>query len=439
MQNKVAEQILEKVQNQILKKYYMLTPIINQMQLCPVSKECILETDGVHIYYQPKQICHMAQRKEWKELAHQYLHIMLHGILFHYVDYSKYSMLSLANAIFDLEVDIFLKHLEGRQETNFERLEIDQILESQGAKGLYTAALQSKILRRDIYRAAKLVAKDHHVNWQQRQKSKEEEENGNAQSGMMQCETEMSQNQQETCLQFWTSLVDCCMEGVNKEERGVFSGMYGNGSAWNEDIVSKDDSDVLDYTDIIKAALQEMVCETDPERFDRDLYALGMEMYEDVALLEPPEEGEQYSIGTIAIAIDTSGSCGGDIVRTFLTQTEGILQTLSNIKYEEVVIFQADAEICDELHLQSGDSFPDFTQMKMFGFGGTDFCPVFERVEEMNEESPVDLLIYLTDAFGSFPKNASQIKTYFVIPDMNENREMYRNLDIPKWIECISL
>lgn len=438
MQDNMAEKILNKLQNRILKKYYMLTPIVSEMELCPVSQDCIFETDGIHIFYQPKQICRMAKNKEWNELVHRYMHIILHGVLYHYVDYTKYSVQSLANAVFDIEIDWFLQKLENRQEVNFSWRHLEEILEEQGAGGLYAEALRSKELRRDIYRRAKLVSMDCHENWQPRKHPQEQEEEKPAAGGGITSEQGVCQRSKEELSSFWSNLVDCCVEGAaGKNGDGIFQ-LFGSGSAGTERTTSKAQEEALDYEEVLKAVLQERACESDPERFDRDLYALGMEMYEDVALLEPSEEGEQFSVGTIAIAIDTSGSCDGEIVRRFLTQTEGILQTLSNIKYEEIVIFQADEEICNEQHIQAGDVFPDFMQVKLYGFGGTDFRPVFQRVEQMNKVSPVDLLIYLTDAMGVFPEKESPVKTYFVIPHY-QNLQMNVPLQIPEWIECLSI
>ena len=77
-------------------------------------------------------------------------------------------------------------------------------------------------------------------------------------------------------------------------------------------------------------------------------------------------------------------------------------------------------------------------QVKLYGFGGTDFRPVFQRVEQMNKVSPVDLLIYLTDAMGVFPEKESPVKTYFVIPHY-QSLQMNVPLQIPEWIECLSI
>jgi predicted metal-dependent peptidase len=49
--------------------------------------------------------------------------------------------------------------------------------------------------------------------------------------------------------------------------------------------------------------------------------------------------------------------------------------------------------------------FQDFTKkLQMKGGGGTDFRPVFNKVKELKMQP--ELLIYLTDTYGSFPEKA---------------------------------
>ena len=58
--------------------------------------------------------------------------------------------------------------------------------------------------------------------------------------------------------------------------------------------------------------------------------------------------------------------------------------------------------------------------MTLKGFGGTDFRPVFRRVEELRERGEFrDLkgLIYFTDGKGIFPENRPDYDTAFVFLD----------------------
>lgn len=106
-------------------------------------------------------------------------------------------------------------------------------------------------------------------------------------------------------------------------------------------------------------------------------------------------------MGKIAVAVDTSGSIGPDILNDFLAEIEGIAH---ECKPESIILIDCDAQInmCDEF--QCGDTLPrEFT-----GGGGTDFRPVFEKLKEFSD---VEALIYFTDTYGCFPEEAPEYKT----------------------------
>ena len=65
------------------------------------------------------------------------------------------------------------------------------------------------------------------------------------------------------------------------------------------------------------------------------------------------------------------------------------------------------------------------------GFGGTDFRPVFEYVEELRknkEFTNLKGLIYFTDGYGAFPARKPDYDTAFVFID-----DDYNNPDVPAW------
>ena len=68
--------------------------------------------------------------------------------------------------------------------------------------------------------------------------------------------------------------------------------------------------------------------------------------------------------------------------------------------------------------------------MTLKGFGGTDFRPVFEYVDELLAEGKlkkVDGVIYFTDGFGIFPRKPPKYKTAFVFLDKEEP------VKVPSW------
>ncbi len=116
-------------------------------------------------------------------------------------------------------------------------------------------------------------------------------------------------------------------------------------------------------------------------------------------------------MGKIVVAIDTSGSIGSRELAEFLAEIRAIM---FDCRPEKLVIVQCDAEVHEWLEL---DPFDD-VDVQMKGGGGTDFCPVFDRVAQ--EPEPPAALVYLTDMYGSFPEEAP---SYPVIWAANSNRK----------------
>ena len=97
------------------------------------------------------------------------------------------------------------------------------------------------------------------------------------------------------------------------------------------------------------------------------------------------------------LAVDTSGSTHADLPR-FAGELSNLLNTFGN--YELKVI-------CCDAEIQSVELFSDMTpfdgkKFKFKGGGGTAFTPVFEYLKK--EQSPPELLIYLTDGYGDRPE-----------------------------------
>jgi len=100
------------------------------------------------------------------------------------------------------------------------------------------------------------------------------------------------------------------------------------------------------------------------------------------------------------IAIDTSGSTTGDIVKTFVSEVQAILNSFGGY---ELRLIQCDRSIHEDTIYDLQNPFlPD--NFKLKGGGGTDFIPVFKLISQDNQEPEV--LLFLTDGFGSAPKHS---------------------------------
>ena len=120
-------------------------------------------------------------------------------------------------------------------------------------------------------------------------------------------------------------------------------------------------------------------------------------------------------------------------MQLFLQKTYNILQsTESFFSCINAHIIQCDAEIQDGVKITSQKEFDCYLQtMEIRGLGGTDFRPVFRRVDQMLQEKEfVNLkgLIYFTDGYGAFPERMPPYKTAFAFVE-----EGYDIPSVPVW------
>lgn len=67
-----------------------------------------------------------------------------------------------------------------------------------------------------------------------------------------------------------------------------------------------------------------------PDAIDPMLYHYGLALYKDVPLIESPEETEQFRMDTVCVAVDTSGSCSGEVASRFLRETCNIFRDIKS-------------------------------------------------------------------------------------------------------------
>jgi predicted metal-dependent peptidase len=102
-----------------------------------------------------------------------------------------------------------------------------------------------------------------------------------------------------------------------------------------------------------------------------------------------------HIIGSVVIAIDTSGSIGRNCLEQFAAEIAKIGHLVS-----EITAMSCDAQVHEVVQIRKFENFMKKLQFK--GGGGTAFEPIFDKVKEMKMQP--ELLIYLTDAWGSFPQ-----------------------------------
>ena len=135
----------------------------------------------------------------------------------------------------------------------------------------------------------------------------------------------------------------------------------------------------------------------------------------------------------LVIAIDTSGSCKKEIVAKFLGETRSILEEKENFFSQwNVCLIQCDSFVQDVTMIHSPKEWEAYREtITIKGRGGTDFRPVFQKVEELRKQHVfrnLKALIYFTDGDGIYPEQKPDYETAFVFVRQTEKMNL-----VPKW------
>lgn len=173
--------------------------------------------------------------------------------------------------------------------------------------------------------------------------------------------------------------------------------------------------------------------ELDSESFDYVFYCYGMEHYGNMPLIEPLEYKEVNRLEELVIAIDTSSSCSREIVQQFLAETYEILSQRENFfRKMKVYIIQCDSFIQDVAVIHSEEEWKEYSKkITIQGRGGTDFCPVFQYIEEQKKAKEIKnlkALIYFTDGDGLYPQAKPEYETAFVFLKKTDKMDL-----VPGW------
>ena len=216
------------------------------------------------------------------------------------------------------------------------------------------------------------------------------------------------------------------------------SSLPGNLQGLLQEQIVADASDIS-YGDFLRrfAAPQERML-TDPDSIDPRWYHLGLSYYGNIPLLEEAEISEPPVPDDLVIALDTSGSCSGDVCKIFLQETLGILRDISaGAPRFRITLMQCDTEIQSVDILESPQQVEElFDHFTAKGFGGTDFCPVFEKIDAMRTDGSLPRvrgLLYLSDTHGCFPDHPPDYPTVFLIPAVDQ----IGYSQVPEWITCL--
>lgn len=109
----------------------------------------------------------------------------------------------------------------------------------------------------------------------------------------------------------------------------------------------------------------------------------------------------------VVIALDTSGSMAGFMTEA-VTQVEGVMDAVQ----AELTYIQCDMRIAKVLKVKRAS---EIANVKIHGWGGTDFRPVFDLVGTFTKREQPDILIYITDGEGDAPRFSPKYKVIWAL------------------------
>ena len=420
-----AQQLAGKVMKSVQQEIIAYMPYLNRAVLqMPVyfytpnerTSEAAVSfgTDGTNFYGLASIVMQMFEQGE-NQVLRLYLHSIMHCLFTHMFTYDRFE-----TQYWDLAADMAAENvilnlhwkkceLDG---DDIRRRVLNETIEKCGrgnAETIYDYLCTHEKERNTLLRYAFMFRQDRHDLWGDTEKEKNQDP-----SDLEQKWKEIEKN---------TELDAENYEKARGLEPGTISRKFSLPKRKQED-----------YSELLhKFMVYQEEVHTDPDSFDYIYYTYGLQLYEKMPLIEPLEYRVDHQIESFVIAIDTSGSTRGNVVQNFIAKTYDILTTSGIFaKDMHVIILQCDAKVQEETIIHNREELQSYIKdFTIKGYGGTDFRPVFERIEEFRNAGTLPNLrglLYFTDGFGEYPKNMPSYKTAFV---MLENQKEIP--EVPSW------
>lgn len=400
-------------------------------------------TDGRTIFYYEKYI----EKNLNKTLKYDLMHIVLHGLLGHFQQQQEYENKQYRDICMDVQVTYLLEQLGMSCGIKYGRYQWERKKQNNPVFSMsqYYSALKNEEVADELWWCKEYVHTDDHTKWAPvKQGSKT-----GTQPGTTGEKTEKDWDN------FWKQARTYAgiSDGKDSEQeieaqfrhigqKNAKECQYGNrtGDAAGRFKVGKEAE--KNYLELLRelSAVKE-VCREQPDSIDPMLYQYGFELNAGSPLIEPAEYNEQTTMNLVVIAVDVSGSCTDDeTMMKFWGETYRCVSQWSRSGDEgRFLLLQCDAAIQKEEWVEAKDFMEVPEEVFVSGFGGTDFVPVFERLEQLTEEGcKIDALLYLTDGEGRYPEEQPEYPVYFVMPKEDYDRSK-REPYVPDWIQTVRL
>ena len=247
--------------------------------------------------------------------------------------------------------------------------------------------------------------------------------------GLWDLEEKRQREQSEKQDQRWQSIASKTQSSM----QAVPSPRGPGGEAMTEllSVAARDD---VDYRRFLRRfAAPREILRPDDDAFDYSYYSYGLRTYGNMPLIEPPETREEARIEDLVIAIDTSMSTSGALVREFLRSTYAILRSTDTFTRRlNIHLLQCDDRLRSDTLIRSADQLRRYMDaLPLSGGSATDFRPVFEHVQRLVDAGSFSNLLgllYFTDGLGIYPAKRPGWETAFILLD-----EPPASLKMPPW------
>ena len=264
------------------------------------------------------------------------------------------------------------------------------------AEGIYRMLLRERLPAYRIASLARLFAMDDHGLWDLEEKR----------------ERERSERQDQR----WQDAASRSQTALDSmvSERGA-----GGENVMEQLSVSARDD--VDYRKFLRRfAAPREIMRADGDAFDYIYYTYGLMHYGNMPLIEPPETREERRIEDFVIAIDTSMSTSGVLVREFLASTYAILRSADSFTRRlNIHILQCDDQLRSDQKIESLEQLRRYMEnLPLSGGSATDFRPVFEHVDRLvaaGSFTRLRGLLYFTDGMGVYPEKRPDYEVAFVL------------------------
>lgn len=388
-------------------------------------------TDLVRLYWNADEVLGLFA-KGTERLERRCLHLLLHGIYLHALRGGGRTEriwwlacdLMTEYRIDRMQVPGFERPIPGERSRWYQRIREEKVRFREGALAGWLTGLEPCVLEE----LEKIFRKDDHAWWRTEAPA------------CAQSRTEEPVRSGETvrlseAVHRWRAVFEQT-ELLQEEHRRQAGGSAGAG---RQQIVLEKERG-YDYRQFLKQfAVEQEELSLDLDSFDPIPYDYSRRMYERLVFLEPLEYRDMRRLQEFVIAIDTSGSCSGEVVKRFLTETWEIFQEKENFFRDmRIHLIQCDCAVQEHVCITCEEEWERYLeQMTVKGHGDTDFTPVFRLTDRLIQEGELKNLkglLYFTDGDGIYPDQRPEYDTAFVF--LNEELQKGR---APSWAQTLTL